>query len=202
MSDYDPAFGGDESLAEDDDLAQVRELFGVASRPFLSSPWSWLAWAVLLPAAALATPGVGRVAGPPALLLFWSVVILIGGTIEMLVVRRRRRGAGGRSIARWTLRAQGNLSLVALALSLALGWRGMALAELLPGVWLLLLGHSFFILGGLAFRPLRTAGLLYQLGGLLALWPALPALPVFAATTGLGNLWMAVAISRARSASR
>jgi len=202
MSDYEPMFGGGEPLGDDDDLARARELFESASRPFLSAPWSWLAWAVLLPAAALATPWVGRVAGPPALLLFWSVTILVGGTIEMLVLRRRRRGAGASTIARWTLSVQGNLSLVALALSVALGWRGAALAELLPGLWLLLLGHSFFILGGLAFRPLRAAGILYQLGGVVALWPGLPGLPVFAATTAVANLWMALAISRARSASR
>jgi len=38
---------------------------------------------------------------------------------------------------------------VALALSALLVWQDLAWA--LPGLWLLLLGHSFYMLGGIAF---------------------------------------------------
>ena len=97
----------------------------------------------------------------------------------------------------WVLRVQGNLSLVAVALSALFIWQD--LAWVLPAVWLLLLGHSFYMLGGLAFEPLRTCGILYQLGGLAALWPGY-ALPAFAVATAAGNLWMGFCIWRSRRA--
>jgi hypothetical protein len=95
------------------------------------------------------------------------------------------------------LRLQGNLSFVALALSALLVWQDLAWA--LPGLWLLLLGHSFFMLGGLAFPPFRVCGLLYQLGGIVALWPGGNPLLAFAAATAVGNLWMGIGVWRARS---
>lgn len=96
------------------------------------------------------------------------------------------------------LRLQGNLSFVALLLSAVLLWQD--LAWVLPAVWLLLLGHSFYMLGGFAFEPFRLAGLVYQLGGLLALWPMLlgnnSPLVVFAGATFLGNLWIGLGVWR------
>jgi len=179
-----------------DDLEPVRERFRAASRPFLRSPWSWLAWAVLLPAAALATPVAWRAGGFSGVLFTWSGVILFGGAVELVAIRRSGGGGGGSTpLASWVLRVQGNLSLVAVALSALLIWQDMAWA--LPAVWLLLLGHSFYMLGGLAFEPFRTCGILYQLGGLAALWPGY-ALSAFAVATALGNLWMGVAVWRSR----
>jgi hypothetical protein len=92
------------------------------------------------------------------------------------------------------LRLQGNLSFVALVLSALLVWQDLAWA--LPGLWLLLLGHSFYMLGGLAFEPFRVCGLLYQLGGLAALWPGGSPLVAFAVATAVGNLWMGVGVWR------
>ena len=97
-------------------------------------------------------------------------------------------------LASWAFGIQGNLSLVSIALSFFLLWIDQAWA--LPGLWLLLLGHSFVTLGGLAFRPLRQAGLLYQIGGVAALWPRGAPLLVLAVTTCAANLWMALAVSR------
>jgi len=104
--------------------------------------------------------------------------------------RAHRRTA----LAGWALNIQGNLSLVAVALSLAALVAGQG--RLLPGIWLLLLGHSFFLMGSLAFPPFRACGLIYQLGGVVALWPALDPLIVFAAATCAGNLWMAWSVWR------
>jgi hypothetical protein len=102
---------------------------------------------------------------------------------------------GSTPLAAWALRIQGNLSLVAVALSALLIWQDLAWA--LPGLWLLLLGHSFYMLGGLAFEPFRACGILYQIGGIAALWPGGAPLPVFAAATAAGNLWMGIAVWRA-----
>lgn len=193
-SEYDPLFTPTRTV--EDDLEPVREHFRAASRPFLRFPWSWLAWAVILPAAALLTPAA-LAAGSFAFGLFlWSGAILLGGAVEMVGFVRARAATGGTPLASWVLNLQGNLSLVAVALSIFLLWQDLAAA--LPGLWLLLLGHSFYMLGGLAFPPFRTCGLIYQLGGAAALWPDLPPLPVFAATTLVGNLWMAVGVWRAR----
>jgi hypothetical protein len=221
-SEYEPLFA--ERRTASADLATVQELFKAASGPYLRSFWSWLAWAVVLPAAALVTPLALSRLGPSGTLLTWSAAILIGGAIEMAAIRgaARRdaaaaapaaagdadaaegwaapaeepgRAAAGRSpLATWALRTQGNLSLVALVLSLLLLWQDLAWA--LPGLWLLLLGHSFYLLGGIAFRPFRAYGLLYQLGGVAALWPGGAPLPVFALTTAAGNLWISYAVWR------
>jgi hypothetical protein len=195
-SEYDPLFSG--HRPGDDDLEPVRERFRAAGRPFLSSPWSWFGWAVLLPAAALATPRVLRLGGPPGVLSAWSLAILIGGAIELAGILRSGRGARGTPLAAWVLRIQGNLSLVALALSALLIWQDLPWA--VPGVWLLLLGHSFYLLGGIAFAPFRLAGILYQIGGVVAFWPGLSPLVVFAAVTALGNLWLGIAVWRNRRA--
>lgn len=200
-SEYDPLFGrGD---GEDDDgpegaqaaeLAAVRRSFQVAARPFVSSPVVWIAWAVLLPAAALLTPPVFRGFGPAGALFLWSATILLGGLVELAGLRRRGVLGSRTPLAAWALRVQGNLSLVGLALSLAFVWAGAS--ELLPGLWLLLLGHSFFTLGGLAFGPMRTAGVLFQVGGAMALLPGVPVLEAFAAASAAGCLWMAWGIYR------
>lgn len=196
-SEYDPFFDAssdDEDDPEGRDLAVVRRAFGAAARPYLSSPWVWLAWAALLPGAALATEPVAARNGAPGVLLLWSFTILAGGLVELVGMRRRgafRRGSlRPRGLARWALRGQGNLSLVGVALSALMLWIGYPAA--LAGIWLLLLGHSFFLLGGLSSRPMRTAGLIFQAGGAASLWPGLPTLPVFALTAAAGCLWLAV----------
>jgi hypothetical protein len=196
LTEYDPLF--DPQRAGVDDLEPVREHFRAASRPFLTSPWSWFGWAILLPAAALSTPFAASRFGFRGVLFTWSGVILLGGAVEILAIRRSRGPSGRSTLAAWVLRLQGNLSFVALALSAVLIWQD--LAWVLPGLWLLLLGHSFYMLGGFAFEPFRVAGLVYQLGGLLALWPGLlgthSPLVVFAAATFLGNLWIGIGVWR------
>ena len=202
-SEYDPLFGGRASDAEPgaNDLATVRELFAAASRPYLSSSLPWLFWAALLPCAALLTERALAAAGAPGVLGLWSGAILLGGGVEMLSLYRQRRRLGrGSPLSSWAMTLQGNLSLVAVALSIALVVADSA--HLLPGLWLLILGHSLFTLGGLAFRPQRTAGIVYQLGGAAALVPGVPALAVFAAATALGNLWIAVGVLTRDSALR
>jgi hypothetical protein len=197
---YDPLFASAPPDEGPDDLERVHERFAAASRPYLRSPWPWLAWAALLPGAALATEPVLAARGPAAVLLVWSGAILAGGAVEAAGFLAGRRGDGERRsspLARWVLRLQGNTSLVAVALSAALLWQGEA--ALLPGLWLLLLGHSFYSLGGLALPAFKPYGLVLQLGGLAALLPGVPALAVFAAATGAGNLWMAFAVWRRRT---
>lgn len=193
-SEYDALFTPSRTV--EDDLEPVRDRFRAASRPFLRSPWSWLAWAIVLPAAALATPLALRAGGFAFGLFLWSGAILLGGAVELVALFRSGGATRSTPLASWVLRLQGNLSLVAVALSVFLLWQDLAGA--LPGLWLLLLGHSFYMLGGLAFPPFRTSGLIYQLGGAAALWPTLDPLPVFAVTAFLGNLWMAVAVWRSR----
>jgi hypothetical protein len=213
-SEYEPLFGGagpdaGEGAASGADLATVQELFRQASGPYLRSLWSWLAWALVLPAAALATPVVLARFGPAGALFTWSAAILLGGLVEITAIRRAARrdaaawdGTEGRAapargrspLATWALRTQGNLSLVGLVLSLLLLWQDAAWA--LPGLWLLLLGHSFYGLGGIAFPPFRAYGLLYQLGGIAALWPGGAPLPLFALATAVANLWMSWAVWR------
>jgi hypothetical protein len=195
MSEYDPLFTP--VRTGEDDLAPVREHFRRASRPFLRSPLSWFVWSVLLPAAALATPLAFRLGGPAAVLFFWSAVILAGGVVEIQGIRRAgRTSATAGTLSSWVLSVQGNLSLVAIALSVLLVWQDMA--WVLPGLWLLLLGHSFYMLGGLAFPPFRTCGRIYQLGGLAALWPGGLPLLAFALATAAGNLWMGISVWRER----
>lgn len=218
-SEYEPLFAEQRDAASAD-LTTVQELFRAASAPYLRSFWSWLAWALVFPGAALATPHALARFGPAGTLLTWSVAILLGGGIELAAIRGASRretaarvaatadfssdgaareprlpAAPGRSpLATWALRTQGNLSLVAIALSLLLVWQDLAWA--LPGVWLLLLGHSFYVLGGVAFPPFRAYGLLYQVGGVAALWPGGAPLSVFALTTAVANLWMSYAVWR------
>jgi len=180
----------------DDDLEPVRERFRAASRPFLRSPWSWLAWSIVLPAAALATPLALQTGGFAFGLFLWSGAILLGGAVEMVALFRSGGATGSTPLASWVLRLQGNLSLIAVALSVFLLWQDLAWA--LPGLWLLLLGHSFYMLGGLAFPPLRVCGIVFQLGGVAALWPGGTPLPAFAAAAFVGNLWMAWGVWRSR----
>jgi hypothetical protein len=191
-SEYDPLFNP--SRTAEDDLEPVRDRFRAASRPFLRSPWSWLTWSIVLPAAALATPAAVRMGGPGGALFLWSATVLVGGVVEIGAILRAGSGFGSTPLAGWVLRLQGNLSLMAGVLSVFLLWQDLAWA--LPGVWLLLLGHSFYMLGGIAFDPFRIYGILYQLGGAVALWPDGAPLPVFAATAAVGNLWMAAAVWR------
>lgn len=192
MSEYDPLIRRDEEVPWED-LEEVQGHFSAASRAYLSSPIPWLVWAIVLPGAALATRAVASGGGAYAVLALWSVAVMIGGVVEGTIIVRRRRSAVT-ALGGWVMRAQGNQSLVGLAISLLLIWRDLASA--LPGLWLLLIGHSFFLIGGLAFRPMRRAGIIYQLGGLVALWPGDHSLPVFAAATAAGNLTMALALLR------
>jgi len=198
MGEYDPLLPIEAQA--NDDLERARDLFAGASRPFLVSPWPWLAWAALLPLAALATPPVLAAGlGGFGVLGLWSAAILLGGAVELVGIRRGHRRHGRTPLAGWALSIQGNLSLVAILLSLALLWAD--LGRLLPGVWLLLLGHSFFLMGSLAFPPFRIYGIVYQLGGAVALWPGgIDPLAVFAVATATGNLWMAWSVWRAAKA--
>lgn len=195
-SEYDPVFAPRDRRDDPaSDLGQVKALFERASRPYLSSPVPWLAWAAILPAAALATPPAAAAASYAGVLGLWSAAIVLGGAIESLYLFRSRRRLGGSSaLGSWAMTLQGNLSLVAVALSAVLVATDNS--RFLPGLWLLLLGHSLFGLGGLAFRPQRTAGILYQLGGVAALVPGVPELWAFAAATAAGNLWIAFGLLR------
>jgi hypothetical protein len=193
-SEYDPIrlFRRRYDPAAERELEAVRRRFRDAGRAYLASPLPWLVWALMLPTAAVATFPVAQRWGLSGVLLLWSGAIVVGGAVESLSIRRA--GAGGSPLAAWALRVQGNLSLIALALSALLIWRD--LPEGLPGLWLLLVGHSFYALGGLSFPALRRYGLGYQLGGLAALAFASQALPLFAATTALTNLALALAVWR------
>jgi hypothetical protein len=191
-SEYEPLFT---PRAGVDDFEPVRDRFRAASRPFLRSPWSWFAWALLLPGVALATPAVLRAFGPSGVLFAWSAAILLGGTVEIAAIRRSGVKLGGSTpLAAWVLRVQGNVSLIALALSALLAWGDLAWA--LPGLWLLLLGPSLYVLGGLAFDPFRTCGILFQVGGAAALWPGGYPLAVFALTVAAGSAWVGIGVWR------
>ena len=192
-SEYDPLFSGGAGEAADD-LEAVRERFARAGRPFLRSPWTWLGWAVLLPAAALATRAAAAHWGPAGVLLLWSGAILAGGVVEAAAIARAGRREPRGPLAAWVLRIQGNTSLIAVVLSALLLWADAAWA--LPGVWLLMLGDSFYLVGGLAFAAFRGCGLLYQAAGVAALWPGGWGLEVFAGATAAGNLWLAWAVWR------
>jgi hypothetical protein len=175
----------------------VRRAFRSAASAYLSSPLPWFAWAILLPAAALLTPTASASAREAGVTILWSAAILVGGAIEGGTILRQRRRRGGSALGSWAMRAQGNLSLVAVTLSGLLIWIGAE--RYLPGLWLLLLGHNFFALGGLAFAPMRIAGVLYQAGGLAALLPGSQPLWALAAATALGNAWIGLGIVRERA---
>ncbi len=204
---YDPLFTGTDDPRSEAVAEAVRDAFSEASRAYLSSPWPWVAWAVLLPAAALLTPAVRGSFGAAAVLGLWSATILAGGAVEGATLLRARRRRRPGPLGAWAMRAQSNLSLVAVVLSALVAALGEA--AFLPGLWLLLLGHSFFTLGGLAFGPLRIAGLVFQAGGAASLVAtALPftgypltagagagrGLEVFALATVLGCGWVALGL--------
>jgi hypothetical protein len=193
-SEYDPIGGREGFSPEGSDLDQVRGLFETAGSSYLRSPWSWVAWAAVLPAAALLTPAVHLHFGALAVLLLWSLAILVGGVIEAVVIARGGGSSRRTPLSRWVLRGQANLSLVAFLLSLVLLWKDQP--QLLPGLWLLLVGHSFYSLGGVAFPPLRVSALVYQAGGLISFLPGVNGLYVFALTAALGNIWMGWAVWR------
>ncbi len=193
-SEYDPFLAPARPRFESSNLELARGLFGEASSPYLVSPLPWLAWAGILPTAALLTTSLGRRFGWVGVLLLWSFAILIGGAFELGAIRRAAGEMVSTPLASWAFGVQGNLSLVCIALSFLLLWVDQAWA--LPGLWLLLLGHSLVTLGGLAFLPMRHAGLVYQIGGVAALWPRGEPLLVLAVTTAAANLWMAFAVGR------
>lgn len=194
-SEYDPVFGRQGGTAAASDLDSVQETFERAAGPYLSSPLPWLVWGIALPGAALATRQLFAAGGARGVLLLWSFTILAAGAVEAAVYARRRLHQQQRStLARWALRTQGNLSLTAVILSLALLATGEG--RLLPTVWLLLLGHSLYGLGGLASQPLKRCGLIYQLGGLVALFAIANSDLVFALTTFIGNLSVAFQLWR------
>jgi len=200
MSEYDPLFEASPARggAGGDDLATVRAAFARASRPYLSSPWSWIGWAIVLPAAALATPAAVAARGPAGVVGLWCLAILAAGSLEGALLLKARRRHGGSPLGSWAMTIQGNLSLVGAALSLALVFAGAS--RLLPAVWLLLLGHSLFVLGGLAFPAMRWGGVVYQIGGVAALVPGVAPLAAFALATACGTLWIAVGVARQRAA--
>ncbi|MBT8494857.1 MAG: hypothetical protein KJO07_17505 [Deltaproteobacteria bacterium] len=194
MSEYDPIPPRTPLSSEPTDLERAQTLFAQASVGYLRSPWSWWAWGLLLPAAALLTREVFPIAGPLPTLALWSVVILVGGVVEASLI------LGGRSLTErtplggWVLRTQGNLSLVAVALSAVLFWQ--SLPQFLPAVWLLLVGHSFYVVGRLSFKPLQTAGIILQLGGTAALVPMLDGLVAFAASFFAACAWVGWGVHR------
>jgi hypothetical protein len=196
-SEYDPLFARRGAPAEGRDLERAEELFTTAGEPYLRSPWSWVLWAVVLPSTALATARAAR-RGMLAVLLLWSGAVLLGGAVEAALILRDRRPRT--ALAAWVLRAQGNLSLVAVALSVVLVAGRLSWA--LPGLWLLLVGHSFLTLGGLSFPPLRRTGWLYQCAGVVALVPRARPLWVFAAATAAGNAFVAWSLARRQRATR
>lgn len=196
-SEYDEVFGDpaeeERSAAE---AAAVRLAFRHAAGPYLSAALPWFAWGLILPAAALLTPLALTTAREAGVTVLWSIAILVGGAIEGVTILRLHRRKGRSGLGRWAMRAQGNLSLVAVALSGLLLW--IDGARFLPGLWLLLLGHNFFALGGLAFAPMRLAGIVYQIGGLVALVPGSRPLWAMAAATALGNFWIGWGVRRER----
>ena len=194
MSVYDPLIP-EPSSHDAGDLDRVRAEFERAGRPFLGTAATWLAWAVLLPVAALVTRRLPADAFAPVVLV-WSAAILAGGAVEGFTIYRRSQKHAPTPLGSWVLRAQGNLSLVALVLSALLVWLEVAWA--IPGLWLLLLGHSLYVLGGLAFAPFKVGGMLYQLGGLIALSPLGLPLETFAVTAAVANAWFAASIYRHR----
>jgi hypothetical protein len=194
-SEYDPLFEREINPAVAADEEAALRAFREASRPYLSTPVSWLSWSILLPGAALATPRVAELYREIGVAILWVVAILLGGTVEAIFLWRHRNRRRTR-LAGWAMRLQGNLSLVAVSLSAVLLWADEP--QLLPGLWLLLLGHSFYALGGLAFAPMRFAGVIYQLGGAIALVPGVRPLVVFAVATALGNLWIGIGVWRRR----
>ncbi len=196
-SEYDPLFARVKPREEGDDLEPVRERFLAASKPYLKAFWTWASWALILPAAAFLTPTALSYRGPRGVLFLWSIAILLGGAVEFIAIRKAGQNVPASGLARWALRAQGNLSFVAVLLSGLLFWVDAAWA--VPGIWLLLLGHSFYILGGISFPPFRRYGLIYQIGGFAALWPGGAPLLVLAVTLFTGNLWMAWAVWRERA---
>ncbi len=193
-SEYDPAFGRGAESQTAGDLESVQAIFERAAAPYLYSPLPWIVWGLALPGAALATRRVLAAAGARGVLLLWSLTILAAGAIEAAAYARRRRQVEVSTLARWALRAQANLSLIAVLVSAALLLAGQG--RLLPALWLLLLGHSLYGLGGLASWPLRTCGLIYQLGGLAALLFVEQGAIVFAVATAAGNLQVALALWR------
>lgn len=199
-TEYDPVFAATDGEEDapgrpgTEDLDEVKRRFAAASRPFFSTPWSWVAWAVLLPLAALATPLAYAVRAESGVLLLWSLAIFAGGLAELFTVGRKGLFRRAPAIAGWAFRQQSNLSIAALVLSAGLLFAGDA--RLLPALWLLLLGHSLWGLGSLAFRPMAHAGLIFQAAGLAALWPTVPPLVALAAGTGVGCAWMALGVWR------
>lgn len=191
-SEYDPLRAREPLSSGGSDLDRVRTLFARASSGYLRSPWPWLCWALVLPVAALETRAVAQAGGPIAVLLLWSLVILVAGAVEGISMWRSRKTAVASDITRWVFKAQGNLSLIAIVLTAALAWQQAY--DLLPGIWLLLIGHSFFSVGSLAAKALRRGGLLYQLGGAVSLLPGLDSLVAFAATTAVANGVIAVSL--------
>lgn len=194
MSEYDPIVPRRELSAERSDLEQVRALFEGSAERFLRSPWSWIVWAVIVGVTALVTRAIQDLVGPWVIVVVWSTAILVGGVAEAVLYAKSGQELRPSELGRWVLRSQGNLSMVGIAVSVFLIWRGEAGA--LPGVWLLVLGHSFYSHAGLGFAAFRQAGAAYQLGGVIALTPWVDPLLALAASVAAGNLWLAAAIWR------
>ncbi|MEE2776233.1 MAG: hypothetical protein VYE73_05665 [Acidobacteriota bacterium] len=193
-SEYDPFLPGTKADVDNSNLETVRDLFLEASMPYLSSPLLWFTWALILPGAALGTPFIAGRFGWLGVLLLWSLSILFGGVFEISSIRSGVEAGGSTPLSSWAFGVQANLSMIAIAFSLFLLWQQSAWA--LPALWLLVLGHSFVSLGGLSFNGLRQTGLLYQLGGVVALWPSGRPLLVLALTTFIANVWMGFSVSR------
>jgi hypothetical protein len=194
MSEYDAIPPRIPLSTEPSDLDRVQARFEEASVGYLRSPWSWWSWSLILPIAALVGRAIYPVAGARAVLFIWSFFILCGGLVEGAILLTGSSMAARTPLAGWVLRTQGNLSLVAVALSALLIWQN--LATFVPALWLLLVGHSFYVIGKLSFPPLRTAGLIFQGGGVAALVPAVDSLAVFAVCAFAGCFWIGLGVLR------
>lgn len=193
-TEYDPLRAREPLSSGASDLDRVEAIFARAATGYLRSPWPWLCWALVLPLAALETTAAAAAGGPLAVLLLWSVAILLAGAVEGVTLWRSRGSVVSSDVTRWVFRGQANLSVIAIALTAGLAWQEAY--ELIPAVWLLLIGHSLFAVGGLAASALRRGGLLYQLGGAVSLVAQLDSLVIFATTTAVancviaGSLWL------------
>ena len=194
MSEYDAIPPRTPLSTEPSDLDRVQTRFEEASVGYLRSPWSWWSWSLLLPIAALVGRAVYPVAGARAVLFIWSFFILCGGLVEGAILLTGSSPEARTPLAGWVLRTQGNLSLVAVALSALLIWQD--LAAFVPALWLLLVGHSFYVIGKLSFPPLSTAGLIFQGGGAAALVPVIDSLAAFALSAFAGCFWVGLGVFR------
>ncbi len=169
MKEYEPIFftrKSKDSKEIRDDLSIVQHLFKNAAQPFLSTPWGWLGWSIILPSSLLLTPVVNLKSGLRGIILLWSFSVLLGGIIEITAIRNSRY-KNISNLSGWAYSIQGNLSLVGLALTSLLIFSS---PRIIPSLWLLIIGHSFYSLGSLADNILKYVGIYYQVMGIFTIF--------------------------------